>query len=583
MLKKGCISTHAAVKPYTENRAGASPWKRDTMEKEKAVQKKHRILIVDDEPAVRDTLEALLLKDYDLHFAENGARALEKAAETMPDVILLDVMMPGMDGFEVCRRLRDDRILGQIPVVMVTALDGRDSLLEGIRSGADEFIKKPFDRHELRLRIGMITRLNRYGKLLQAREEKERLKRWLGQLERTDAIAIAVLAHDFNNILYPIQSFTEMAMKSLPAASEERQYLREVVTAADRAKSLVNHLLTFSREEPCSVKEPVAVHRVVREVCTLLKASMPASVCLQYNVDDTCGTVLADSAQLHRVVMNLGLNALHAMGDKGGELAVTLTREGGNVKLTVRDTGCGMNPKTVQRIFDPCYTTKKKGEGTGLGLFVVHGIVEGFGGRVEVNSEEGRGTEFQIFLPVLDPPPAAPEIPPPKKTLQGDERVLLVDDDVQVLATIQTLLEGRGYRVTALSDGPAAWAAFSSAPRNFDLVLTDNSMPRMTGLQLSENIRALRNDIPVIICSGQGGLHSGAGEAKAGAVNFLMKPVPLKRLLSTVRSMLDAAGAQNGEGAASGRKVPGDTVARPAPRINFTQEEAHDATRTCCG
>lgn len=369
---------------------------------------KHRILIVDDEPAVRDTLETLLLpKGYDLYFAENGPRALEKAAEILPDIILLDVMMPGMDGFEVCRRLRDNQTLGQIPVVMITALDDRDSLLRGIRSGADEFIKKPFDRHELRLRIGTITRLNRFRKLLRAREEKARLERRIRRAERMEAIgaATAGLAHDFNNILFPIQTYTQMAMENLPAASEEHQYLREVFTAIDRAGSLVNRMLTFSQEEPGVIKEPVAVHRVAREVCSLLLASIPASVRLKQAVDDTCGTVLADAAQLHRVLMNLGLNALHAMGDKEGELTVALTRESGSVKLTVRDTGCGMNPKTLNRIFDPYFTTKQKGEGTGLGLSVVHGIIESYGGKIEVRSEEGRGTEFQIFLPIFAPPP----------------------------------------------------------------------------------------------------------------------------------------------------------------------------------
>ncbi|MDM8522255.1 response regulator [Desulfococcaceae bacterium HSG8] len=507
------------------------------------MSEKHKILIADDEPFVREALEALLFSEgYDLVFAENGQEALEKAAELTPDLILLDVMMPDMDGFKVCRHLRANQHLAEVPIIIVTALDDRDSRLEGIEAGADDFITKPFDRHELRLRIRTITRLNRYRNLLEERIEKENLENRLSQAQKMEAIGTlaAGIAHDFNNILFPILCYTEISIDSLPEESDIRGNLEEVVIATERAKKLVDQILTFSRQDKLQ-KIPLEIRFVVKEAVKLMLSSVPPSVTVSEFIDKNCGTVLADPTQIHQVVMNLCTNAWHAMSDKGGELKVGLTAENENMKLTVSDTGEGIDKATLERIFDPYFTTKKVGGGTGMGLSVVHGIIESHNGKITVDSTVGKGTVFSVYLPLITSESAVSETISGEILSGGSERILLVDDDEQINIMLQKTLENYGYHVTAHKSSPEALHVFDSGPENFDLVVTNHSMPYMTGIRLSEEIMKIRSGIPIILCTGFGDSDIKEKAEKMGIDNFLMKPVPNKQLLNTIRKVLDEA------------------------------------------
>ena len=375
------------------------------------MSQKHTILIVDDEPSVRDTLGALLdSKKYNLRFAEDGEQALKKAADFIPDLILLDVMMPGMNGFEVCRSLRSDQLLAKVPIIILTALDDHESRLEGIRSGADDFIAKPFDLHELRLRVQTITRLDRYRTLLRDRKEKEEFQNRLRQSERMEALGslAAGVAHDLKNILFPILAYTEMVIDNLENGSDEIAMLEEVIIAANRAQSLIKQISNFGRQRKYE-KKSLKIDSIIKETLKLIKSTVPKNITINQFIDTDSGTVTADPTGIHQIVMNLCINACHAMKSKGGELTVSLIAENKNAKLSVSDTGHGMDKKTLEKIFSPYFTTKKNNEGTGVGLAVVNRIIEDHKWLLSVDSSVGKGTVFEIIMPMVESKPVTVE------------------------------------------------------------------------------------------------------------------------------------------------------------------------------
>jgi len=347
------------------------------------MSEKHRILIVDDDPAIRIILEALLLSEgYDLVFAENGREALEKAAELTPDLILLDVMMPDMDGFEVCRCLRGDRHLAEVPVIVVTALDDRDSRLEGIEAGADDFVTKPFDRHELRLRVRTITRLNRYRSLLEERVEKGRLRKSISLLEHEAAIGslAAGVAHDFNNILavMMILEFLEEGLseieKAIPPESQEalnetfdrlKFYCKSMAEARDLGRELTEGITEFASG---AVEGTLTQHigPFVAKPFDIFKRKFKSrGIVLSLDFEHDLPPVRCNGGEVQRAVLNLITNAVYALegaDNVSRQLNVRLWKDGDAVKLSIEDNGTGM-PEDVQgRIFDDFFHNKRKGE-----------------------------------------------------------------------------------------------------------------------------------------------------------------------------------------------------------------------------
>ena len=380
-------------------------------------------------------------------------------------------------------------------------------------------------------------------------------ERQLQQVLKIQAIGTLAggIAHDFNNILFPIVGYTELTMDEVPEDSVAHKNLQEILKAANRAKDLVKQILTFSRQSD-QERKPIKVQHIITEALRLLRASIPASIEITHAIQDDCGPVMGDATQIHQVVMNLCTNAYQAMQDKGGKLEVILTeidigyeemidkigmQPGKHLRLLVKDEGCGMDAAVLDRIFEPYYTTKEQGKGTGLGLSVIHGIVKNHGGDITVKSTPGKGTIFQVYLPLIEDLDLATELEPGNGATQGEERILLVDDEEQIVAMERQMLENLGYRVTARTDSQEALKVFAKNPHDFDLVITDMTMPYMTGDQLAQKMLDIEPNIPVILCTGFNEIITEEKALAMGIQKFVMKPIVKHDLATTIRSVLD--------------------------------------------
>ncbi len=387
----------------------------------------------------------------------------------------------------------------------------------------------------------------------QALAESERQMQQVLKLQAIGTLAGGI-AHDFNNILFPILGFAEIAMDDIPPGHPSRRSLEEILKAANRAKDLVQQILTFSRRNGRE-RKPTRVPQIVREALALMRASIPKTIEIVCELDDSCRPILGDPTQIHQVVVNLCTNAYQAMQETGGRLEVRLeeteidyeqsrrhigTRMGPHLHLSVRDTGVGMEPSVLARIFEPYYTTKEPGKGTGLGLSVIHGIVKHHGGFITVESAPGRGSTFHVYLPALEEADIVPEAEPGVSPPSGSERILLVDDEPQVLDIERQLIERLGYRVTACGDPGEALQRLRQASRDFDLLITDMTMPQMTGDRLAQLAWEIRPDLPVILCTGYNEMMSEEKAHALGIRRFLLKPVDSEELALAIRRALSS-------------------------------------------
>lgn len=697
-----------------------------------AGMKQPTILIIDDDPNNMAIVTHCLAEcDYTILVAEDGESGISRAEYARPDLILLDVMMPWIDGYETCRRLKALDNTRDIPVIFMTALADTDYKVKGFDVGAVDYITKPFQREEVLARVGVhlrireltsslqeakgslerrveqrtmdlaltnreleeeiaarqlaqeqllaltqsleekIDELKRTQEALQESEKKfraifdqtfqmmgvltpdgilleanqtalnicgvtesdvigkpfwdspwwaysaelrekvhgavaraaagelvrfeanylargenfynidfslkpvindqgevillipegrditdiKKLEKELRQSQKMEAIGTLAggIAHDFNNILTAIIGYTDMAQRKLKNNDAVARDLDRAQEASARAKELVSRILTFSRrseQEP----EPVPVASVVEEVFMLLRSSIPSTIEIRQQIaaNSKSGLILADPTQLHQVLMNLGTNAAHAMRERGGVLTVSLSdvevdaslsalypdlTPGSFVRLTVSDTGHGMEAHIKERIFDPYFTTKKVGEGSGIGLAVVQGIVKNHGGAIRVDSEPGQGTTFHIFLPKLVAE-IAPQCPADDEPSGGTERILFVDDEAMLAELGQELLGSLGYTATVTTNSSEALQLFSSNPRGFDLVITDMTMPGLTGKELACELMTIRPDIPIILCTGYSE-HINENQAReTGITGYIMKPYTNNSLDKTIRRVL---------------------------------------------
>ncbi|MBT8363573.1 MAG: response regulator [Deltaproteobacteria bacterium] len=380
-------------------------------------------------------------------------------------------------------------------------------------------------------------------------------ERQLQQVMKLQAIGTLAggIAHDFNNILFPIVGYTELTMDEIPDDSQAKQNLKEVLKAANRAKELVQQILTFSRQS-CQERKPLKVQFLIKEALKLLRATIPSTIEIEARVDEDCGHIKGDPTQIHQVIMNLCTNAYHAMQETGGTLEVELKevdinyensvervgmKVGRHLELTVKDAGHGMQPEVQERIFEPYYTTKELGKGTGLGLSVIHGIIKNYGGDIRVHSRPGNGTTFTVYIPIIDDIDIETEKVETVTDGKGNERILLIDDEKPIIDIEQQILERLGYKVTPKTDSQEALEEFAALPDKFDLVITDMTMPRMTGDQLARKIMDIKPDTPVILCTG---FNETITEEKAlalGIAKFVMKPIVKDELAYTIRSVLD--------------------------------------------
>jgi DNA-binding response OmpR family regulator/signal transduction histidine kinase len=689
------------------------------------------ILIVDD---IIENLhlmtEMLNLRGYSVSSAPDGPTALMIAEAEPPDLILLDILMPNMDGYEVCRLLKSGEKTSQIPVIFLSALNDTEDKVKGFQVGGVDFITKPFHYQEVTARIDIHLKLRNFqrqletqvlqrtaelmrennlnarlaiisaellsagydithiaGRILAAAKEltdssmgyiseinpktkelilfatipppceterrqlifpmgqdgkykglwgyslntgeafysndpknhpgskgvpeghipierflsspvfsegkltgqialanplkdytdadlsavqrlsnlyalaiqryqhereKENLKQQLQKTQRLEALGTLAggIAHDFNNILFPILGYAEMMLADIPEGSDLRFGTEQILKGVHRAKELVKQILTFCRQTEQKF-QLLRIHLVIKEALKLIGISLPSTIQICQNIRD-CGMVIADPTQIHQMAMNLITNAFHAMEEKGGTLTVSLEQvwlkpediaepdmsPGDYICLTVADTGIGMDNAVMEQIFDPYFTTKAPGKGTGLGLAVVHGIVKNCYGGIRVFSEPGKGSEFKIYLPRSEYSDPAAETQPHKPPPGGTEHILIVDDELPTLKMLKQMLERLGYQVSIRASSVEALEAFKLRPDCFDLMITDFTMPNLNGLGLAKEILSVRPEIPIIMYSGFSEQMDAVMAKASGIREYLMKPVIVSELAAAIRRAL---------------------------------------------
>ena len=468
-------------------------------------------------------------------------------------------------------------ILGRSLVATIIPEIYREGYLEGlqnyVRTGFSEILNHRVelsglhrDGHEFPLEMA-ITAVRSKGQfifsgffrdLTERRQTEEALRKsgeQLRQAQKMEAIGTLAggIAHDFNNILSSIIGYTELAMAQSGVGHAVVPRLQEVLQAGYRAKKLVRQILTFSRQDE-SGKKVVFLQSIVEEALNLLRASLPSTISLESDLQSETSPVLADATQIHQVVMNLGANAEYAMRESGGKLVVKLDQidvkedspllrqgisVGPYIRLAVSDSGKGMAPSVQKRIFDPFFTTKGVGEGTGLGLSVIHGVVTSHGGTIQVESREGGRTTFFIYFPCsTSMPSAGPSVSVIPASSFGQGRVMFVDDEISIARCGKDMLEALGYEVTVFTNAADAFESFKRNPDHFDVLVTDQTMPGMTGDRLAQQVKTVRPKFPVILCSG---FSYTMNEQKAGIMGlqaYLTKPVLMGDMARAIQAAI---------------------------------------------
>ena len=402
---------------------------------------------------------------------------------------------------------------------------------------------------------------DKYGELMGLIEfaqdvtARKRLEDQLLQAHKMEAIGTLAggIAHEFNNILAAIFGYTELAMLDEPRSTSTPTYLQQVLNAGRRAQELVSQILAFSREQKQD-RRALNIKPIVKELLKLLRSTLPANIEIHGNIDENLDAIIADPTEIHQLLMNLCTNAAYAMRHSGGVLAIGIEQQrlgadftaaypgtvsGQYLHFSVGDTGSGIQDDIRERIFDPFFSSKGKGEGTGMGLSVVHGIVKDYGGVITVDSRPGKGTVFDIYLPVSEKKTdvktgAAASLP------KGTEAILFVDDEPTLTDIAKDILERLGYHVETRTNGLEALELFRHDPEKFDLVITDMTMPHMTGEVLAEKMISIRPDIPIIMCTGYSDLMTEEKAYASGIKGFAMKPIICENIANLVREVLDS-------------------------------------------
>jgi signal transduction histidine kinase len=496
---------------------------------------------------------------FSLSFASQGQEGYQLAEEALElepfAMAFVDVRMPpGWDGMETAIKIR--QLDPNIELVIVTAYSDR-SMEEIVRNvGASDkllFLRKPFDPEELKQIARCMT--SKWQLAKQAAQQfldQQLLRDQLRQAQKMESIGTLAggIAHDFNNILSAIMGYTDLAMMRAKDNTEVQEDLAQVRKASIRAADLVRQILTFSRRKSQEM-HPLQISMVIKEAMKLLRASIPTTIDIRQEITSEA-TILADPTQIHQVIMNLCTNAYQAMLENGGILGISLTEteigqgtpgqgplpNGRYVTLTVSDTGSGMDQATMDRIFDPYFTTKQQGKGTGLGLAMVHGIVEGHHGRIAVNSQPGAGTTFTVLLPItsVQSLQLSPSVAPPRS--KRHERIMVVDDEGPIRDLSRQFLTEVGYRVDTFANGTDAWQAFSKTPTAWHLLLTDQTMPGITGEKLASMARELRPEMPILLTSGYVPNRDTDQAKKMDVSVYLQKPLSRDALLTAVAKAL---------------------------------------------
>jgi len=548
----------------------------------------HRILLIEDDVADAELIREMVESKEALCVVQRSARlasALKLLREKAFEVVLLDLGLPDSSGLDTLRRLRDEG--PPLPVIVLTVSADEELAAKAISMGAQDYLfKGRFDadllyramiyamerqRYEQQLKdsaellrqayVVLEQRVQErtaelkeaHGKLQREMMERLKAEEQFRQAQKMEAIGTLAggIAHDFNNILAAIIGFTEIVLGHTADGTPEHHQLENVLRAGLRGRDLVRRLLTFTRKSEQRI-EAVRLSAAIEETTKLLRASIPTTIDIRVRIQSESGPVLCDPAQVQQIIMNLCTNAVDAMREKGGTLEIELSDyavsqnadnleigPGSYMRLSVMDTGKGIPPEILPRIFDPFFTTKGLGQGTGLGLSVVHGVVRSFDGAITVESEPGIGSTFRVYLPRVDEK-LVQERDAELSIPRGSERILFVDDEEMLVEMAGQVMVNLGYTVTAKTSSEEALAVFRKDPGQFDLVITDQTMPGLTGLDLSKQLLLIRGDIPVILSTGYSDVVDADRARAAGIRALVMKPLTKGELARTIRGVLDA-------------------------------------------
>lgn len=533
-----------------------------------------------DEPAIRGviaTVRDVTIHKQDQEALRNSEKRLRTLFQTVPDLIWLK----SLDGvylscnpvFERLFGVQEADIKGKIDYDFIDK-----GLADSFRSHAEQALAlgKPvtkeyqlisqFDRSRVLVEATKTPMVDSEGTVVgvlgvgrditdrkQVEEEKHHLQTQLQQAQKMEAVGTLAggIAHDFNNILSAVLGYSEMARYKSADGSTVANYLDQVILACGRAKDLINQILTFSRQKKTDIQS-INPALVIKEVVKMLRSSIPATIEIDQDIDSHVGFIRSDPTDLHQIVMNLCTNAFHAMEDTGGHLTVILRkqevlsgfdpdRENDSsqrfIELIVRDTGTGISPDIQKNIFDPYFTTKDTGKGTGMGLAIVHGMVKRVGGEIICNSSPGNGTEFKLSFPEVKREAVAAMVLD-KQVAKGAEHILFVDDEEMLTDMAGAMLVEMGYQVTKTTSSLEALRLFEMDPFTFDLLITDQTMPQMTGLELAERMLQIRSDLPIILCTGYSTQVSEERAKSSGIKGFALKPLTRKEISSLVRKVL---------------------------------------------
>ncbi len=497
--------------------------------------------------------------EWDLNFK---VAQWNKAAENIFGYLKKEAI--GQNGFELVVPKEVHHLFQSVWEDLVSGKGGTQSINENITKDGKTIICEWYNTTLLDsngVAFGVASLVQDITKRKRAEEERKKLQNQLIQAQKMQSIGTLAggIAHDFNNILYPIIGFAEMLKEDLPLDSPEYESAQEIYNAGRRGGELVKQILAFSRQTEHKLS-PVRFQKILTEVYKLTRSSIPSDIEIHLDIQKDCGLVMAESTQMHQVAMNLITNAYHAVEKASGKISIQLKeiildnddikdsplQSGQYVMLSVSDNGVGIPREITNNIFEPYFTTKEKGKGTGLGLAVVHGIVKEHKGDIKVYSEEGKGTTFNVYLPLMNKSTEPISTEKELNKLTGTERILLVDDEESIVRLEKQTLERLGYNVSVRSDSLEALETFNSNPDNYDLVITDMTMPKMTGDKLAKELMSIRSDIPIIICTGFSERVS-KEQAEANKVKgFLMKPLVKSEMAQMVRKVLDDAKVYKG-------------------------------------
>ena len=484
-------------------------------------------------------------------FAQTGPEGLENAKAEVPEMVLMDLEIEEMDRYELCRMIKADNATKHIPVLMMmNTLSDAKGFVKGLEAGADGFFQKPIDKAELPAQVNLVLRINRLE------NENAKIKQQLRQAQKMEAIGTLAsgIAHEFNNILFPIIGYTEMSMYDVPENTKTHNNLAAVLKAADRAKELIQQIQNFNIRE-ANEKKKLKIQYIIKESLKLLRASLPSTIDIRFEIDKNCGPVSADPSEIQQIIMNLCANAYSVMEEKGGVMEFTLSEmpldswdplsevglsPGPYLKLSIIAKGSSLDHDNAIYVFDPHHCFSGQNDGAETCLSIVNDIVHSYGGKVNMSPIPNQGITVDIYLPLIDMPSgdrsetsADPQMP------IGRERLLLVDDEADIVEMMHSLLEKLGYRVDATTSSADALDRFRKNPEAFDMVISNHTMPQMTGMELIRKLRLSRPDIPVILCTGFDEEIVEGHTAQLGIDALVVKPVRIAEMAGKIRDVLD--------------------------------------------